>query len=136
MSRSVEHELELAGRIQASFLPETLPQLPGWQLTAEIHPARETSGDFFGEAGLVRILQAWQGEMASGLQYTLLEAVEALEQRPGRQDDVAAMVLRAAAGQSGAHPALRAAGEPGPGVLPQRALVPPGGGALRSRADG
>ena len=46
-AQRVERELELAGQIQAGFLPESLPELSGWQLTAEIHPARETSGDFY-----------------------------------------------------------------------------------------
>jgi serine phosphatase RsbU (regulator of sigma subunit) len=43
----VAQELALAGQIQASFLPDTLPQLPGWQVTATVQPARETSGDFY-----------------------------------------------------------------------------------------
>jgi serine phosphatase RsbU (regulator of sigma subunit) len=40
-------ELTLAGRMQASLLPETPPVLPGWEITAFWRPARETSGDFY-----------------------------------------------------------------------------------------
>lgn len=40
-------ELEFAGRIQASFLPNELPLLDGWELAVSYLPARETSGDFF-----------------------------------------------------------------------------------------
>ena len=43
----VEHELALAGQIQASFLPSALPAIPGWQLAAALKPARETCGDFY-----------------------------------------------------------------------------------------
>ncbi|MCU0488737.1 MAG: PP2C family protein-serine/threonine phosphatase [Anaerolineales bacterium] len=53
-------ELILAGRLQASLLPESAPLLPGWQLAAFWRPARETSGDFYdfiplpdGKLGLV-----------------------------------------------------------------------------------
>ncbi len=40
-------ELSLAHSIQASFLPESIPQLPGWQLTATLEPARQIAGDFY-----------------------------------------------------------------------------------------
>ncbi|UCC52358.1 MAG: serine/threonine-protein phosphatase, partial [Anaerolineaceae bacterium] len=40
-------ELEFAWQIQASFLPDRLPQLEGWQLAATLKPCQETSGDFY-----------------------------------------------------------------------------------------
>jgi sigma-B regulation protein RsbU (phosphoserine phosphatase) len=45
--QKVGQELALAGEIQASFLPDVVPDVPGWQLTATLEPARETAGDFY-----------------------------------------------------------------------------------------
>jgi len=41
------NELEIAGRIQANFLPEGIPSLPEYEIAASITPARQTSGDFY-----------------------------------------------------------------------------------------
>jgi len=40
-------ELEVAGEIQASFLPDELPNIEGWDVSAMIEPALQTSGDFY-----------------------------------------------------------------------------------------
>lgn len=46
-NRKMALELALAGQVQASFLPDKLPLIPGWQFAVTLLPARETSGDFF-----------------------------------------------------------------------------------------
>jgi len=43
----IEHDLEVARNIQASFLPQQLPQLAGWEIAAYFRPAREVAGDFY-----------------------------------------------------------------------------------------
>jgi PAS domain S-box-containing protein len=45
--QKVEQDLALAWEIQNGFLPDALPEVPGWQLVATLQPASETSGDFF-----------------------------------------------------------------------------------------
>jgi serine phosphatase RsbU (regulator of sigma subunit) len=45
--QKVQHELDLARRIQVSFLPREIPQIAGWQLAASLEPAREMAGDFY-----------------------------------------------------------------------------------------
>jgi serine phosphatase RsbU (regulator of sigma subunit)/transcriptional regulator with GAF, ATPase, and Fis domain len=47
LGRRLERELELAREIQTSFLPRTLPQPEGWQVSALWKSAREVGGDFY-----------------------------------------------------------------------------------------
>lgn len=42
-----ERELELAREIQASFVPERCPEVPGWQFTVTWRAARGVGGDFY-----------------------------------------------------------------------------------------
>jgi len=46
-AQKTKQELTLARRIQDSFLPDQIPQLPGWQITATLEPARQMAGDFY-----------------------------------------------------------------------------------------
>lgn len=46
-NRRMEAELELAARVQTSFIRRDLPELPGWDLSAALIPAKLTSGDFY-----------------------------------------------------------------------------------------
>jgi sigma-B regulation protein RsbU (phosphoserine phosphatase) len=46
-NKKMERELALAGEVQAGFMPRELPEVPGWQLSITLEPARETSGDFY-----------------------------------------------------------------------------------------
>lgn len=43
----MRRELHLAGHMQANFMPQVLPVPPGWQMSAVLQPAAETSGDFY-----------------------------------------------------------------------------------------
>jgi sigma-B regulation protein RsbU (phosphoserine phosphatase) len=45
--RAFERELEIGRKIQAGFLPESLPQVPGWEFAAHFQAAREVAGDFY-----------------------------------------------------------------------------------------
>ena len=60
VAHKMSQELDLAGRIQARFLPHDVPLFEGWELSAGLIPARQTSGDFYdfvmlpdGRVGLV-----------------------------------------------------------------------------------
>jgi serine phosphatase RsbU (regulator of sigma subunit) len=43
----IEQELRLAHLIQQRFLPEGLPQVPGWRVDTVYRPARAVGGDFY-----------------------------------------------------------------------------------------
>jgi sigma-B regulation protein RsbU (phosphoserine phosphatase) len=43
----IEQDIQIARRIQAGFLPKTLPQPDGWEVAARFKPAREVAGDFY-----------------------------------------------------------------------------------------
>ena len=47
VAEKMTQELEFAGKIQSTFLPESVPSLEGWGLAASLIPARQTSGDFY-----------------------------------------------------------------------------------------
>jgi serine phosphatase RsbU (regulator of sigma subunit) len=42
----IEQDLQVAAEIQASFMPRSAPDVPGWEMRATIDSAREASGDF------------------------------------------------------------------------------------------
>jgi phosphoserine phosphatase RsbU/P len=43
----LERDLQIGRTIQQGFLPATLPQPKGWEITACFQPAREVAGDFY-----------------------------------------------------------------------------------------
>jgi sigma-B regulation protein RsbU (phosphoserine phosphatase) len=45
--KMAERELEIGREIQASFLPEELPQVQGWQISSRFEAARLVAGDFY-----------------------------------------------------------------------------------------
>ena len=45
--RALERELELAQQVQQGFLPQTRPELPGYQFFDFYQPANQIGGDFF-----------------------------------------------------------------------------------------
>jgi len=45
--RAFERELEIGRKIQAGFLPDSVPQVPGWEIAVHFQAAREVAGDFY-----------------------------------------------------------------------------------------
>jgi serine phosphatase RsbU (regulator of sigma subunit) len=46
-TETMERELQLAREIQTTFLPDKLPELPGWDIGVRWQPARQVGGDFY-----------------------------------------------------------------------------------------
>ncbi len=47
LRRSFERELIMARNIQSSFLPDSMPSVPGWEIASAWEVAREVGGDFY-----------------------------------------------------------------------------------------
>jgi serine phosphatase RsbU (regulator of sigma subunit)/putative methionine-R-sulfoxide reductase with GAF domain len=87
-------ELEVAQQIQASFLPESPPTLPGWEVAAHWRSARSVGGDFYdflrlpnGQLGLVIADVADKGIPAAlfmALSRTLLRTTALTGRDPAR----------------------------------------------------
>jgi len=58
--QELENDLTKGRRIQRDFLPDPIPEVPGWEIRARFEPARQMAGDFYdvfrlddGRVGLV-----------------------------------------------------------------------------------
>jgi sigma-B regulation protein RsbU (phosphoserine phosphatase) len=97
--RERERELQIGHEIQSSFLPATLPVIPGWELAAHMEPARLVSGDFYdafelapGCFGLIIADVCDKGVGAAlfmGLIRSLLRAFAQTSWRPGGDEATA-----------------------------------------------
>lgn len=47
MKQTPEREMAIARRIQESFLPQDLPEIPGWELAIYFEAAQDVAGDFY-----------------------------------------------------------------------------------------
>jgi len=46
-AQSMEKELEIGRKIQSSFFPDLLPELPGWEIATYFQAANQVAGDFY-----------------------------------------------------------------------------------------
>ncbi|MEJ2510364.1 MAG: PAS domain S-box protein [Anaerolineales bacterium] len=44
---AAESDLEIGSQIQSGFFPNTMPNLPGWEIATHFHSARQVAGDFY-----------------------------------------------------------------------------------------
>ena len=83
-----EQELLVARRIQHALLPNVIPALPGWEISADYRPAREVGGDFYdcllladGRVGLVIGDVSGKGIPAAVLMASTQSVLRAVAQR-------------------------------------------------------
>jgi sigma-B regulation protein RsbU (phosphoserine phosphatase) len=53
-SEKYEHDVQIGRQIQLSFLPDTLPETPDYEIAGRFEPAREVAGDFYDAFTLAR----------------------------------------------------------------------------------
>jgi serine phosphatase RsbU (regulator of sigma subunit) len=105
-AKSLERELEIGREIQKSFLPEALPQFPGWQIAARFAPARQVAGDFYdafelrapGQVGLIVSDVCDKGVGAALFMALFRTLIRATAERIAPSGDSASTVLGAVAG--------------------------------------
>jgi len=77
----MERELQMDSELQASLLPRSTHQVPGWEFAAAWQPARQTSGDYYdffaaGEGAVGLVIGDVSGKgMASALFMTLTRSI-------------------------------------------------------------
>lgn len=68
--KKITQELAEAGRVQNTFIPTQSPQIPGYEISGVLLPARETSGDFYDfidlEDGKLGVVIADVGDKGAG----------------------------------------------------------------------
>jgi serine phosphatase RsbU (regulator of sigma subunit) len=104
-AESLERELAIGREIQATFLPETLPQSAGWEIAARFEPARQCAGDFYdtfplvgGRLGLVVSDVCDKGVGAALFMALFRTLIRATAERIAPSGDSASTVLGAVAG--------------------------------------
>ena len=103
--QSMEREMEIGRAIQVGFLPDSLPQLPGWDIAVRFRPARQVAGDFYdlftvhGNGGVfIVVADVCDKGVGAALYMALFRSlIRATASQPFAQGTTAADILLAAA---------------------------------------